>query len=106
MDSRLADLLAEARTGSGAHPPIGDRIAAALATHPTVHSLAASILADPDHRPPRAREVRPAGDGELVDVERFVCPAGDYFWYRLYVAEPVPQCPTHGPLTPVGQQPR
>jgi hypothetical protein len=26
---------------------------------------------------------------------KFVCPDGDYVWYRPFVGVPVPECPTH-----------
>jgi hypothetical protein len=41
-----------------------------------------------------------AGDPALVRAPRFECPHGDFVFYRISVATPVPQCPTpgHGPL--------
>jgi hypothetical protein len=60
------------------------------------------VLADsPLHRPPYLQQVRyrsitsPAGDPYLVTADRFVCPRGDYVWYRPEIGTPVPECPTH-----------
>jgi hypothetical protein len=92
IDGLLASLIA--RAGEGAN--VDDEITVALSGDAGLRALATAILTDPDHRPPRVREVRLSGDGEVVDVDRFSCPEGDFVWYRLHVGESIPPCPTHG----------
>ncbi len=29
------------------------------------------------------------------DAECYVCPLGDYTWYRPHIGTPIPLCPTH-----------
>src|SRR4051794_25510757 len=36
------------------------------------------------------------GYGDDVHVPKFVCPHGDFAWYRHAVGETLPRCPTHG----------
>jgi hypothetical protein len=38
------------------------------------------------------------GYGETVQTPKFVCPEGDYVWYRHAVGQEPPHCPTHGEL--------
>ena len=38
---------------------------------------------------------RPLGDPVPVAAGKYVCPLGDYTWYRLAAGTPVPPCPTH-----------
>jgi len=92
IDALLAGALARAAAGED----VEEELAAALGQRPDVLSLATSILADPDHRPPQVRAVWLSGDGEPVDAHRFVCAGGDYIWYRLDIGQRVPVCPTHG----------
>ncbi|WP_250285738.1 hypothetical protein, partial [Frankia sp. CiP1_Cm_nod2] len=35
------------------------------------------------------------GDPGPVEASRYVCPRGDYAWYRPEVGAAIPQCPTH-----------
>ena len=37
---------------------------------------------------------RPSGDPGSVEAARYICPHGDYVWYRPDVGTPVPACPT------------
>ena len=40
--------------------------------------------------------IRPlAGDTEPVPSTKYVCPLGDYVWFRSFVGRPIPPCPTH-----------
>lgn len=37
----------------------------------------------------------------LASIIKYVCPYGDYTWYRQSIGTPIPDCPTHGiPLIP------
>jgi hypothetical protein len=50
----------------------------------------------PYHQPAYQRDiVSPAGDFGLIEADRYVCPAGDYVWYRPDIGTPVPDCPDH-----------
>ncbi|MEW5861717.1 MAG: hypothetical protein AB1861_30800, partial [Cyanobacteriota bacterium] len=41
------------------------------------------------------------GQGSMVNAAKFVCPQGDYTWYRPRVGIEPPLCPTHNvPLNP------
>jgi hypothetical protein len=65
------------------------------------------VLADwPHYRPPYQQSAqhrdlpRPAGDISHVEADRYVCPEGDYVWYRPEVGTRIPKCPDHHlPLT-------
>jgi hypothetical protein len=35
------------------------------------------------------------GLGGNVSALKYVCPSGDYIWYRRAVGQQIPQCPTH-----------
>src|SRR3954463_10135018 len=37
----------------------------------------------------------PPGHGDPVGVPKYVCPSGDFTFYRHAVGQPVPACPTH-----------
>jgi hypothetical protein len=39
--------------------------------------------------------VSSTGDPWPDDAECYVCPFGDYIWYRPHVGTPIPVCPTH-----------
>jgi hypothetical protein len=92
MDRLLDALLVRAARGDD----VDGELAAAFSADATLRAFASAVLADPEHRPPRVREVRLSGDGEIVDVDRFQCPEGDLVWYRFEVGEQIPGCPTHG----------
>lgn len=45
------------------------------------------------------------GYGDPVPAVKFVCPGGDYVWYRHAVGQEPPRCPTHGEsVVPAGGQ--
>jgi hypothetical protein len=98
-DQEIAQLLAEARTGRD----VSDQLFTVLTRSPAAHAWSARVLEDEQHRPPEIAPPRVrsynfeqlAGAGEPVDAERYACPEGDYVWYRISVAVPVPACPTH-----------
>ncbi|MFD8981525.1 hypothetical protein [Streptomyces sp. NPDC059564] len=92
MDRLLDSLLVRAARGDD----VDGELATAFSADATLRSFASAVLTDPAHRPPRVREVRLSGDGEIVDVDRFQCPEGDLIWYRFDVGEQIPDCPTHG----------
>jgi len=47
-----------------------------------------------------------AGDPVLtIPGLRYACPFGDYVWYRLDAAEPVPMCPRHNVILEAAEHP-
>ncbi|MFE0515507.1 hypothetical protein [Streptomyces sp. NPDC058964] len=103
LDAQLAALLARSVTGE----EVAGEVAELLMSRSELHSWAAQVLEDPQHRPPEVQRAgertggRPAGDGEVVDAEPYHCREGDFVWWRLEVGEPVPRCPTPGHSLPL-----
>jgi hypothetical protein len=98
LDREIADLLNAARRGEDVADQVVDLLAARTATH----VWAAQLLGDPGLRPPEVRGLQDrgfqglAGEPGIVDAMKYICPEGDYVWYRLSVGDPVEECPTHG----------
>jgi hypothetical protein len=101
VDRELAALLADVKAGA---PPdsVAQQISTVLIRWPDAHNWAARVLQDPGHLPPelqalahgRGYEALP-GDGEPIPAQKYVCPDGDFVWYRATVGVSVPRCPTH-----------
>lgn len=94
LDATLARLLAESR-----HDDVGPAILTELRRRPATHDWASRFLETGEPPVPQAGEkgLSPLpGGGEVVRASRFVCPEGDYAWYRRGIGEGVPACPTHG----------
>ncbi|WP_370418031.1 hypothetical protein AB8O64_04850 [Streptomyces sp. QH1-20] len=92
MNQLLNALLVRAAQGDD----VDEELAAVFSADATLRAFASAVLTDAEHRPPRVREVRLSGDGEIVDIDRYQCPEGDVIWYRFDVGEEIPDCPTHG----------
>ena len=45
----------------------------------------------------------PLGEKSIPAI-RYVCPEGDYVWYRQSIKDVVPHCPTHGIKLTIKQQ--
>ena len=99
IDRRLAWALAR-----HAEPGAADDILDILWSVPELRTWAAGFLET--GAPPRYAErggyQRLPGSGEAVPAERFDCPEGDFVWYRAFLDERVPRCPTHA--TPLVRQ--
>lgn len=91
VDRQLADLLAQAKTGAAVDAEILDL----LKSHPNTYDWAAEFLAP--QRVSKGYE-RLAGSGDVVSAQRYVCPEGDYVWYRRSVGIAIPTCPSHPQL--------
>jgi hypothetical protein len=98
IDRDLAQLLDRAQNGEQVDDLILDR----LKDPPAVQSWAAAFLelgCPPDIAPPIDRGERgysaPPGAGDAVRAWRFICPEGDMVFYRRWVGQVVPSCPTH-----------
>lgn len=92
LDARLAQVLARLRDADTA-----GRILQLLQSEPEVRTWAATFL-ETGH-PPRYTErgdYQPLpGSGEAVPATRYSCPERDFAWYRAFLDEPPPRCPTH-----------
>ncbi|CAL9554021.1 hypothetical protein SUDANB15_04470 [Streptomyces sp. enrichment culture] len=93
LDARLARALA--RPGDA---DTVERILEVLQSEPELHTWAAHFLETGN--PPRYAErgdFQPLpGSGEAVPATRYSCPERDFAWYRAFLDEPPPRCPTHG----------
>jgi len=95
LDEQLASLLAAAGRGE----LVVERLLDVLDDHPATHSWVAGFLEY--QLPPEAVETRERyaglpGHGEVTRAPRFLCPSGDFSWYRTRVGLVPPRCPTHG----------
>jgi hypothetical protein len=92
LDQHLARILAHSEK-----PGAAQEILDVLRSEPELRTWAAAFLAAgiPPRYVERAGYQRLAGSGEAVPASRFACPDGDFAWYRAFLDEPVPQCPTH-----------
>lgn len=93
VDRQLADLLAQARVGDS----VDAEILALLKRIPNTRNWAAEFLAPEQFS--KGFERLPGSSG-AISAQKFVCPYGDYVWYRRSAGIPVPTCPTHGALVP------
>jgi hypothetical protein len=93
VDNELAGYLNE-----GAATRNSNRLLATLRRHEPTREWVSEFLQK--RLPPavtRAFEFRqPPGDPAAVSATKYVCPQGDYSWYRVSIGRPIPNCPTHG----------
>ncbi|MCC8452779.1 hypothetical protein [Streptomyces rochei] len=93
LDTRLAQALARPGDASTV-----EWILVVLESEPEVRTWAAYFLETGN--PPRYAErgdYQPLpGSGEAVPATRYSCPERDFAWYRAFLDEPSPRCPTHG----------
>ena len=97
IDQQLADLLAQANSGQ----PVDNLILELLSEHDSIREWLSGFLQD-KQEPEHLRSWSPLpGQGSMVNAAKFVCPQGDYTWYRARVGIEPPPCPTHNvPLDP------
>ena len=92
VDSSLAALLASGGTE--------DAVLAELEGHEATAEWTAAFLehgAPPELAVVRERDFTElAGHGEPVRAPKYICPEGDFVWYRHAVGQQPPRCPTHG----------
>lgn len=109
VDRQVAELLA----ADDRSPESAARLRLLLSRDEATDAFLAEILADaPNFRPPDMQpgyltptarglgkwEALPGDPGVIMHAGVYVCPEGDYTWYRPAVGVPVPSCPSHGPL--------
>ena len=98
VDAKIGALLEEAETGREVDAELNELIDAFPATQAWAAEFRGAPV--PGRRPGRGFQPLP-GDATPVMATRFVCPQGDYVWYRRSVGMAVPSCPTHNiPLVP------
>ena len=97
MDRELSQHLNQAQSGK----PNANVILGILCSHEATRQWVSEFLEQ--HQPPevtRAFNFQPIMGDPFnrgpVAAGRYICPLGDYTWYRLGAGTPVPQCPTHG----------
>ena len=97
IDQQIVNLLAQASTGQSVHNLILELLSSQDATRERL----SEFLQDkqqPEHQ--RTFSSLP-GHTPFVDAAKFICPLGDYTWYRPRVGIEPPHCPTHDqPLDP------
>jgi hypothetical protein len=91
IDQQLADLLAQANTRQS----VDNLILELLAEQDSTREWLSEFLQD-KQQPEHLRNWSPLpGQGSIVNAAKFVCPQGDYTWYRPRVGIEPPPCPTH-----------
>jgi hypothetical protein len=91
IDQQLAELLAQ--DGSERSPD--NEILALLASQEVMREWTLRFLQD-KQQPEHLRNFSPLpGQPSIVSAAKFVCPMGDYVWYRPRVGVEPPRCPTH-----------
>lgn len=100
VDEQLAGFLNSGNTGEDTE----EQLREVLTTHKATSVFLDRVLRDaPTYRPPdvveqidRGGDFQPlAGAMSPVGADKFVCPHGDYVWYRTEVGEDIRQCDTH-----------
>jgi hypothetical protein len=100
VDADLAELLTDAQPSE----TVEKRLRMVLESHDGTRVFLEMLREDvPLYRPPRPEARRNptkrysplAGDHSLIPADKFVCPHGDYTWYRPETGMEVEQCPTH-----------
>lgn len=94
VDQQLADLLKKSKAGQ----QVDQQILELLKSHPKTRNWIAVFLSP--KQVSKGYERLPGNIG-AVSSQKFVCPEGDYIWYRRTAGIPVPSCPNHGELIPV-----
>ncbi len=93
VDARLAALLGLETPGWEAEMEILD----VLRSTEDLRAWTAAFMTG--RAPPQISATRTAGVdirvSSPVSFERFVCPSGDFSWYRFLPGERAPPCPTH-----------
>ncbi|NEQ34005.1 MAG: choline/carnitine O-acyltransferase [Leptolyngbya sp. SIO4C5] len=97
LDQTLAELLAQAEQNSSVKILIQKH----LREHAETRQWVKDFLED-KKLPNENRSFQPLpGHRSIVNAPKFVCPEGDYVWYRPRAGMEPPQCPTHHiPLNP------
>lgn len=97
IDENLAQLIADALDGED----VAEQIVRRLSARAELRDWVAQAL---EHDPPQPPGLAAAverdysglpGLGEVLPAARYICPYGDFVWYRRAVGEQIRDCPTH-----------
>ncbi|MBD2344906.1 hypothetical protein [Anabaena subtropica] len=91
VDKQLAELLAQAKAGQ----QVEQQILEILKSYPDTRNWIAEFLSE--QQVSKGFQQLP-GSGEALSAQKYICPQGDYVWYRRVVGATIPTCPTHGVL--------
>lgn len=91
VDNQLAELLAQAK----AEQQVDQQILEILKSYPDTRDWMAEFLSE--QQVSKGFEALP-GKGQPISAPKYICPEGDYVWYRRVVGATIPTCPTHGVL--------
>jgi hypothetical protein len=92
IDKKIGGLLEKAESGQEVDAELTELIDATPATRAWAHEFLGGPV--PGRRVGRSFQPLP-GDATPVAAQRYVCPKGDYVWYRPFVGMSIPRCPTH-----------
>jgi len=96
MDAQLSDLLAQAHTGQA----VEQQILSVLTSHSRTQEWVAEFLSPTTFSRGPGDSVLPGRIG-MITAPRYVCPEGDFVWYRFSLGETIPTCPSHPHLGPL-----
>lgn len=92
IDRQIGTLLERAESGDEVDVELAELIDAAPATQAWADQFLNRPA--PERRAQRSFQPLP-GDATPIMAQRYVCPEGDYVWFRPSVGTPIPRCPTH-----------
>jgi hypothetical protein len=103
FDERIAHLL----NSGGPSNELATALRDLLNGHEATSAFLEAVLFDaPQYRPPavqsdyvrsRGYQGPPGEVGVVLHAGKYVCPYGDFVWYRPSVGTDIEECPTHGP---------
>jgi hypothetical protein len=96
VDRQLAELLEKANT----EQKVDQQILEILKSRPKTRNWMAEFLSPKQQS--KGWQQLPGSSG-AVSARKYVCPQGDYVWYRRSAGILVPSCPTHGNLIPADE---
>ena len=93
VDQQLAELLESGQRGN----KVDNLILEVIRHHESTRRWMAEFLEKklPPQLAQELREYQPPLGVKPLAVPKYVCPEGDYTWYRQSVRDPVGVCPTH-----------
>jgi hypothetical protein len=91
VDNELAFYLNEAQSGK----PAANILLGIMCKRDATRLWAAAFLKEPLGLQSSRAYQPPPGDPVPVGAPKYVCPQGDYAWYRISTGSPIPKCPTH-----------
>ena len=91
VDQEIAQLIAQSKLDQ----PVHQQLLELLKSYPSTRDWMAEFLSL--KQTTRGFEPLP-GRSQPTSAQKYVCPQGDYIWYRRSVGTAIPTCPTHGTL--------